>query len=113
MQDQPGDRPLRRNMERGACAETRAVKHNWLAIRMASQFVERRERCRPDPRKPRWTSAAAKPGIIHSPDFNGAIVPFFSLRGHPALRPIGVAVEAQDVSIHAALLSRSTRYCRP
>src|SRR5438552_601583 len=60
MQNQPGDRPLRRDMKRGAYAETRAVKHNWLAIGMALQFVERRERCRPDPRKSRWPSAAAE-----------------------------------------------------
>src|SRR5437762_3539979 len=113
MQDQPGDRPLRPNMERGACAETRAVKHNWLAIRMALQFVERRERCRPDPRKPRRSSAAAESWIIHSPDFDGAIVPFFSLRGHPALRAIGIAVKAQDVNVRSAFGSRQIGLCSP
>jgi hypothetical protein len=107
VQDQPGDRPMRRDMKRAARAQTCAIKHNWLAIRMVLQFVERRENCRPDPRKPRRTSAAAKPGIIHSPDFNRAIVPCVSLFGHPALRAIGVAVEPQNVSIHATVLLRS------
>ena len=104
---------MRSNMERDGCAETRAVEHNWLAIRMALQFVERRERCRPDPRKPRRPSAAAKSGIIHSPDFDRSIVPFVGFGCDPALRAVRIAVEPQNVRTHAAVLLRSTRYCRP
>ena len=113
MQDQSGNPSMRSNMERGGCAETRAVEHNWLAIRTTLQFVERRERCRPDPRKPRWPGAAAESGIIHSPDFDCSIVPFVGFRSYPALRAVRVAIEPQNVRIHAAILLRSTRYCRP
>src|SRR5260370_33017884 len=104
---------MRSNMERGGCAETRAVEHNWLAIRMTFQFVERRAYCRPDPRKPRRPSAAAESGIIHSPDFDCSIVPFVGFSCDPALRAVRVAVEPQNVRVHAAVLLRSARYCCP
>src|SRR5207237_6940639 len=113
MQDQSGSRPMRSNMERGGCAETRGVEHNWLAIRMTLQFVERRERRRPNPGKPRRASAPAESGIIHSPDFDRSIVPFVGFRGDPVLRAIGVPVKLQNINIRTAFLLRSTRYCRP
>src|SRR5207245_9068837 len=113
VQDEPRGRPLRRNIERGACAETRSVEHDWLAIRMALQFVERRERCRPDPRKARRSGATAESGIIHSPDLHGSIVPFVGFGCDPALRTIRIAVEPQNVNIRTAVLLRSLRYGRP
>src|SRR5207247_9453201 len=99
MQDQSGSRPMRSNMERGGCAETRAVEHNWLAIRMALQFVERRERCRSDPGKPRWSSAPTKSRVIHSPNLDRTIVPFVGFGCDPALRAIRIPVEPQPLNI--------------
>src|SRR6266487_3078953 len=109
LKDQSGDGSMRRHMQCGGGAETRAVEHNWLAIRMALQFVERGQRCRPDPRKARRTRALAESGIIHAPDLDGPVIPRFALFRDPVFRTICVAVEPQNVSIHTSVLLRSMR----
>src|SRR6266496_5845277 len=57
--------------------------------------------------------AAAESGIIHSPDFNCAIVPCLDLSSGPMLSAIGIAIKTQNIKVCTTLLLRSTRLRNP
>ena len=73
------------------------------------QRVERGHRRGRDPFQPRWTGAAAKSRIIHSPNFYGAVVPHLGFSGDPAIGTVRVTIKSQHVDFSAAKLLSATR----
>ena len=78
----PGSRQRQRSGDRRRCV---------------SSVVERGERRRPESREPRGSRAAAEARIIHSPNFDGPVVPHLCFGRDPAIGAIGIAIESQNV----------------
>src|SRR5215472_605915 len=113
MQNQSRHWALRCYMKRRGSTDACAIRHDRAIDCVTFQFIECCKRRWPDPRQSRWPRAVAESRIIHSPDFNGALIPHLCLGGYPAIRAIGIAIETQNENVCAALLLRATRLSCP
>src|SRR5262249_32737820 len=113
MQNQSVHLSIGCNMQCRRGADTCSEENNRPAICLALQFIKGCKRGWCDALKSGWPSAAAETRIIHSPNFDRALVPHLGLKRNPSIGPVGIAIKAQRVRFRPVLLLSKARTSRP